>query len=141
MGEDRLNISTAIDLFNYCYRKREGKLDNFAIYIRLHKDSNLKLVKKIINYYKVDNNEYIRVFGTYESIFIGSTVAKYHVKQRAEEFYSDYTILGTYNQFDTNYGFKLVDFNIDCSEGCKINNLPSSIQLPMVPPQTSPAPS
>lgn len=90
MGEDRLNISTAIDLFNYCYRKREGKLDNFAIYIRLHKDSNLKFVKKIINYYKVDNNEYIRVFGTYESIFIGSTVAKYHVKQRAEEFYSDY---------------------------------------------------
>lgn len=90
MGDDRLNISTAIDLFNYCYRKRNGKLDKFAIYVRLHKDSNLKFVKKIINYYKVDDNEYIRVFGTYESIFIGSTVAKYHVKQRAEEFYSDY---------------------------------------------------
>lgn len=46
-----------------------------------------------------------------------------------EEIYSDYTILGTYNQFDTNFGFKLVDFNIDCSEGCKINNLPSTIQF------------
>lgn len=90
MGDDKLNISTAIDLFNYCYRKREGKLDKFAIYVRLHKDSNLKFVEKIINYYKVDDNEYIRVFGTYESIFIGSTIAKYHVKQRAEEFYSDY---------------------------------------------------
>lgn len=90
MGDDKLNIATAIDLFNYCYRKRNGKLDKFAIYVRLHKDSNLKFVEKIINYYKVDDNEYIRVFGTYESIFIGSTVAKYHVKQRAEEFYSDY---------------------------------------------------
>ena len=53
----------------------------------------------------------------------------YYCLNGFEEIYSDYTILGTYNQFDTNFGFKLVDFNIDCSEGCKINNLPSSIQF------------
>ena len=53
----------------------------------------------------------------------------YYCLDGFEEIYSDYTILGTYNQFDTNFGFKLVDFNIDCSEGCKINNLPSSIQF------------
>lgn len=53
----------------------------------------------------------------------------YYCLNGFEDVYSDYTILGTYNQFDTTYGFKLTDFNIDCSEGCKINNLPSSIQF------------
>ena len=53
----------------------------------------------------------------------------YYCLNGFEEIYSDYTILGTYNQFDTNFGFKLVDYNIDCSEGCKIYNLPTSIQF------------
>ena len=53
----------------------------------------------------------------------------YYCLNGFEDVYSDYTILGTYNQFDTTFGFKLTDFNIDCSEGCKINNLPSSIQF------------
>lgn len=53
----------------------------------------------------------------------------YYCLNGFEEIYSDYTILGTYDQFDTNYGFKLVDFNIDCSEGCVISNLPASIQF------------
>lgn len=46
-----------------------------------------------------------------------------------ESYYSDYTILGTYNQFDINFGFKLVDFYFDCSKGCQLENLPSSIQF------------
>ena len=53
----------------------------------------------------------------------------YYCLNGFEEVYSDYTILGTYDAFDTTYGFKLVDFNIDCSEGCIITNLPSSIQF------------
>ena len=53
----------------------------------------------------------------------------YYCLNGFEEIYSDYTILGTYTQFETNFGFKLTDFNIDCYEGCKINNLPSSIQF------------
>jgi len=53
----------------------------------------------------------------------------YYCLNGFKDFYSDYTILGTYEQFDTTFGFKLTDFNIDCSEGCKLYNLPSSIQF------------
>lgn len=53
----------------------------------------------------------------------------YYCLSGFEDIYNDYTILGTYDKYDTRFGFKLIDYNIDCSEGCKINNLPSSIQF------------
>ena len=59
----------------------------------------------------------------------GVSTNGYYCLNGFEDVYDNYTILGTYNQFDTTFGFKLTDFNIDCSEGCKINNLPSSIQF------------
>ena len=59
----------------------------------------------------------------------GISTNGYYCLSGFEDIYSDYTILGIYNQFDTNFGFKLFDFNIDCYKGCIINNLPSSIQF------------
>lgn len=59
----------------------------------------------------------------------GVSTNGYYCLNGFEEVYDNYTILGTYNQFDTKFGINLTDFNIDCSEGCKINGLPSSIQF------------
>lgn len=53
----------------------------------------------------------------------------YYCLNGFEDIYKDYTILGTYDKYDTRFGLKLIDYNIVCSEGCKINNLPSSIQF------------
>ena len=43
--------------------------------------------------------------------------------------FDDYNVVGYYNQFDTRFGIKLVNYNIQCSTLCNIVGLPSSIIL------------
>lgn len=59
----------------------------------------------------------------------GMSTNAYYCLSGYESIYDNYTILGTYTQFDTTFGFKLIDYNIDCLGGCSITNLPSSIQF------------
>ena len=43
--------------------------------------------------------------------------------------FDDYNVVGYYGQFDTRFGIKLVNYNIQCSTLCNIVGLPSSIIL------------
>ena len=43
--------------------------------------------------------------------------------------FNNYNVVGYYNQFDTRFGIKLVNYNIQCSTVCNIVGLPSSIIL------------
>lgn len=43
--------------------------------------------------------------------------------------FDNYNVVGYYNQFDTRFGIKLVNYNIQCSTVCDIVGLPSSIIL------------
>lgn len=84
-------------------------------------------------YYKPISGECVNNFFTWTLLeqynSNGLTTNDFYCLSGFEDVYNNYNILGTYKQFDTNFGFKLIDYNIDCKEGCKINNLPSSIQF------------
>ena len=58
----------------------------------------------------------------------GTTTNSYYCLEGYEDNYSTYNIIGTYKQFDTSFGFKLVDYTINCGY-CRINNLPITIVL------------
>lgn len=44
-----------------------------------------------------------------------------------EKYSSEYNIVGTYTRFDTNFTMKLIDYKINCIEGCGMDGLPTSI--------------
>lgn len=59
----------------------------------------------------------------------GTTTNSYYCLEGYEDNFSTYNIIGTYKQFDTSFGFKLVDYNFDCGGDCRINDLPITIVL------------
>ena len=59
----------------------------------------------------------------------GTTTNSYYCLEGYEDNYPTYNIIGTYKQFDTSFGFKLVDYNFNCGGDCRINDLPISIKL------------
>lgn len=87
LGDDNLNIASAIELFEYCNRKRNGNLDKFKIYVRVHDDSNSKYAKAIEDYYGV---KHIYMFGNYSNIFTEDVIINSEMKQKAEEYYDTY---------------------------------------------------
>lgn len=46
-----------------------------------------------------------------------------------ESYYSDYTIIGTYDKYETKFGIKLTNPLMDCSERCYVKNIPSSLKI------------
>lgn len=81
----------------------------------------------------VPYKEYIKLFGEcIDNIFTYTLIQEnntdnYYVLEGYESQYSDYNVVDTYNKFDTEYGFKLIDWEYDCNAKCAINGLPSSI--------------
>ncbi|WP_407433055.1 BspA family leucine-rich repeat surface protein [Methanobrevibacter sp.] len=84
-------------------------------------------------YYKPISGECVNNFFTWTLLeqynSNGLTTNDFYCLSGFEDVYNNYNIVGTYKQFDTKFGFNIVDYNIKCSEDCKINNLPSSIQF------------
>ena len=87
LGDDNLNIASAIELFEYCNRKRNGNLEKFKIYVRVHDDSNSKYAKAIEDYYGV---KHMYMFGNYSNIFTEDVIINSEMKQKAEEYYDTY---------------------------------------------------
>lgn len=87
LGNDNLNIASAIELFEYCNRKRKGNLEKFKIYVRVHDDSNSNYAKAIEDYYGI---KHIHMFGNYSSIFTEDVIINSEMKQKAETYYNTY---------------------------------------------------
>lgn len=68
LGDDELNVTTAVRLFNYI-RMRRKDLSHFGIFVRCHSDEHRKHLQNIADHYNQKqcegcNNEYIVIFGT-----------------------------------------------------------------------------
>lgn len=90
LGDDNLNIASAIELFEYCNRKRNGNLEKFKIYVRVHDDRNSEYAKAIEDYYELYDIKHIYMFGSYSTIFTEDIIIKAEMKQKAERYYNTY---------------------------------------------------
>lgn len=90
LGDDNLNIASAIELFEYCNRKRNGNLEKFKIYVRVHDDRNSEYAKAIEDYYELYDIKHIYMFGDYSNIFTEDIIIKAEIKQKAERYYNTY---------------------------------------------------
>lgn len=67
LGDDELNVTTAVRLFNYVHKHRKD-LTRFSIFVRCHSDQHRKHLQDIADHYNQKQctgcyNEYIVIFG------------------------------------------------------------------------------
>ena len=88
--------------------------DNFEIVIKPSKEYNVMFAECVDDIY------------TYTLIKEKNT-NNYYCLSGFEEAFNGFNIVGTYNRYDTSFGFKLYNTNYDCTTSCVIEGLPNTI--------------
>lgn len=90
LGDDELNVTTAVRLFNYIRRHRKD-LSHFAIFVRCHSDEHRKHLQNIADHYNQKQcgnayNEHIVIFGTDAELYTYSEIVDNDFVKEGKEY-------------------------------------------------------
>lgn len=96
MGDDELNTSFAMDLYEFAIRHRENNLERFKIYVRAYTPSNETRLSYVAKYLNNSNKEdkIINIFGLSNDIFSYDSISVHNeeeeIMKKIKLYYNNY---------------------------------------------------